>query len=86
MGFSPIHIFFSVASIGKHWNKDHSPKTEQAILGLKIIKKTLRLIKQLNPKLWYIENLRGKLRKVINKIFIEENFNIDNIIRHTVTY
>jgi site-specific DNA-cytosine methylase len=61
---SPPCTYFSVASIGKHWNKDHTPKTEQAIHGCNIVKKTLRLIKEINPKFYYIENPRGKLRKL----------------------
>ena len=56
--------YFSVASIGKHWNKDHTPKTEQAIFGVKVVSKTIQIIKELNPKYWYIENPRGKLRKL----------------------
>ena len=61
---SPPCTFFSVASIGKHWNKDNTPKTEQAVLGVKIVKKTLEIIEQLNPKYFIIENPRGKLRKL----------------------
>ena len=61
---SPPCTYFSVASIGKHWNKDHTPKSENALLGLKIIKKTVKIIKELNPKFWFIENPRGKLRKL----------------------
>jgi len=61
---SPPCTYFSVASIGKHWNKNHTPKTKQAIFGCKIIKKTLSIIKELKPKAWYIENPRGKLRKL----------------------
>ena len=61
---SPPCTYFSVASIGKHWNKDHTPKSENAILGVEIVKKTLSIIKQLNPNKWYIENPRGKLRKL----------------------
>jgi len=56
--------FFSVASIGKHWHKDHTPKTEQAKLGVKIVQKTLDIIDHFNPKYFYIENPRGKLRKL----------------------
>tara|TARA_Y100000310_G_C20278963_1_gene621672 strand:- start:37 stop:642 length:606 start_codon:yes stop_codon:yes gene_type:complete len=61
---SPPCTFFSVSSIGKHWNKDNTPKTKEAELGIKIIKKTILLIKDLNPKLIIIENPRGKLRKL----------------------
>jgi len=61
---SPPCTFFSVASIGKHWNKDNTPKTEQAILGIKIVEKMLEIIEQLKPKYFIIENPRGKLRKL----------------------
>ena len=48
----------------QHWNKDHTPKSKNAILGIEIVKKTLSIIKKLNPNKWYIENPRGKLRKL----------------------
>ena len=34
---SPPCTYFSVASIGKHWNEDHTPKSKEAIQGLKIL-------------------------------------------------
>ena len=61
---SPPCTYFSVASIGHHWNKDHTPKTEQAVLGCKIVKKTIEIIKYFNPNYFFIENPRGKLRKL----------------------
>lgn len=65
---SPPCTFFSVASIGHHWHRDHSPKTEQALLGIRIVQKTLDIIdyfQALNPDLkWFMENPRGKLRKL----------------------
>ena len=61
---SPPCTYFSVASIGKHWNKNHTPKSENALLGVAFVKKTIDIIKDLNPKFWYIENPRGKLRKL----------------------
>lgn len=61
---SPPCTFFSVASIGKHWNIDNTPKTPQAELGVKIVNKTIGIIKMLNPKCVVIENPRGKLRKL----------------------
>jgi len=60
---SPPCTYFSVSSIGHHWNKDHTPKTFQAVHGVKIVQKTLDIINELNPK-YYIENPRGKLRKL----------------------
>tara|TARA_R100001198_G_C5152217_1_gene161144 strand:+ start:33 stop:665 length:633 start_codon:yes stop_codon:yes gene_type:complete len=61
---SPPCTSFSVASIGHHWNKDNTPKTEKAELGVAIVKKTIDIIEQLQPKYWFIENPRGKLRKL----------------------
>lgn len=67
---SPPCTTFSVASIGKHWNKDRTPKTEKAKHGLEIVKTTIGIINQyrlFNPNLiWYIENPRGMLRKLID--------------------
>jgi hypothetical protein len=61
---SPPCTYFSVASIGKHWNKDNTPKTKDAVLGVKIVKKTIDIINKIQPKYWFIENPRGKLRKL----------------------
>lgn len=61
---SPPCTYFSVASIGHHWNKDHTPKTNEAILGVEIVQKTLDIINELNPSVYFIENPRGKLRKL----------------------
>jgi site-specific DNA-cytosine methylase len=48
----------------RHHRDGIKPKTDDAILGDKITVKTLEIIKQLNPKYWYIENPRGMLRKM----------------------
>ncbi len=61
---SPPCTYFSVASIGKHWNKDHTPKTEQAKLGVKIVNKTIEIIEMFQPDYFFVENPRGKLRKL----------------------
>ena len=61
---SPPCETFSIASIGHHWNKDRTPKTEAAELGLKLVANTVRLIQELNPKYAIIENPRGMLRKL----------------------
>lgn len=78
---SPPCTTFSVASIGYHWSKGYTPKTEKAEIGLKIIKKTLEIIEHYtwhNRRLYYfIENPRGMLRKMK---FMPNDF------RQTVTY
>tara|TARA_R100000951_G_C2564902_1_gene156819 strand:- start:44 stop:688 length:645 start_codon:yes stop_codon:yes gene_type:complete len=71
---SPPCTYFSVASIGKHWNKDHTPKSKNALKGVQYVKSTLKIIdyfRKLNPSLkFFIENPRGKLRKlsVVSKL------------------
>jgi hypothetical protein len=72
---SPPCTFFSVASIGHHWKLEtigntqlHTPKSSNALIGVEIVLKTLEIIDYFlnkNPSLiWYIENPRGKLRKL----------------------
>jgi hypothetical protein len=78
---SPPCQGFSVAAIGKNWNFDNTPKTDTARLGMMLVQKTIEIIKhyqELNPNLvWFIENPRGKLRKMP---FMQD------FKRHTVTY
>lgn len=67
---SPPCQAFSVAAIGKNWDKEtREPKSESALLGLKLLEKTIKLIAETNPKIWFIENPRGMMRKVIDKLF-----------------
>ncbi len=74
---SPPCEGFSVAVIGRNWTHDHKPKTDSARLGVELVENTLRLIKELEPKWWFIENPRGKLRKLPM---------MQGFIRHTITY
>lgn len=79
---SPPCTAFSVASIGHHWTGGkgaYIPKTEFAELSQRVVKHTLKLIKELKPKFWFIENPRGVLRKLS---FIQPY----NKYRYTVTY
>ena len=79
---SPPCTFFSVASIGKHWNIDNTPKTENAKLGVTIVQKTIEIIKyfkELNANIiYFVENPRGKLRKLPVANYFDK--------MHTVTY
>ncbi len=73
---SPLCTTFSVASIRHYW-ENGKPKNEKTLHGIKIVKKTIEIIKQLNPKFFIIENPRGMLRK--------QDF-IQALKRDTVTY
>jgi len=77
---SPPCQGFSIMSFRYHWTggkKGYIPKSARALEGIAIAKKTLRIIKQLNPQFYFIENPRGMLRKMK---FMEK------MKRHTVTY
>ncbi len=74
---SPPCQGFSVASIGRNWNYDNTPKTDSARLGIELVNRTIDLINIIKPTWFFIENPRGKLRKLCL---------LDNFIRHTITY
>ena len=65
---SPPCTYFSVASIGKHWHKDHTPKSDEAYKGMMILNKTLEIIKWYPNAIYFIENPRGKMRKKIGDL------------------
>lgn len=79
---SPPCTFFSVASIGHHWNRNHTPKSKNAMIGVAIVKKTVEIINYFLEKnkdlVFYFENPRGKLRKLP---VVKGNYD-----RTTVTY
>lgn len=64
MWASPPCEGFSVAVIGRNWNHDHTPKTDTARMGEALLKKTLDIIGEAKPKWWFIENPRGKMRRM----------------------
>jgi len=74
---SPPCTHFTVMRIGANWNHDHTPKTDGARESLRLVKRTLWLIEELEPKFWVIENPRGKLRKLSPMTMYD---------RRTVTY
>jgi site-specific DNA-cytosine methylase len=64
---SPPCEGFSVASIGANWTggkRGYIPKSDSARNSIDLAKQAIRLIKELNPKYWFIENPRGLLRKM----------------------
>lgn len=77
---SPVCTTYSVAAISKHRKKTKDnlePISDFAIHCDNMVLHTLKLIQELNPKYFFIENPRGGLRKMK---FME------GIPRHTVTY
>jgi hypothetical protein len=74
---SPPCQGFSVCAIGKNWNRDYSPKSHSARLGIKLLEKTIEIIRHYNPKYYFIENPRGMMRMLP----IMQQFK-----RNTVTY
>lgn len=75
---SPPCEKFSVAAIGRHWHKGTNlPKTVETEEALRLLEHTVQLIKELDPKYYFIENPRGKMRKVDV---------MQDLPRHTVTY
>jgi hypothetical protein len=74
---SPPCTAFSVLQIGRNWTHDHQPKTDAALHGLKLLNKTVSLIKAINPRWFVMENPRAKMRKMPQVQAFE---------RHTVTY
>ena len=75
---SPPCEKFSVASIGKHWiSGTELPKTDGAKQAIALLEHTINLITGLNPLYYFIENPRGKMRKMAC---------MQRLPRHTVTY
>ena len=59
---SPPCTSYSIAAISHH-RPHNKPLSDFAVKSDLIIKRTLEIIKELNPEFWYIENPRGMLRK-----------------------
>lgn len=75
---SPPCTRFSVAAIGKNWIKGtNEPKTPETVEALKLLEHTVQLIKDLDPQFYFIENPRGKMRKMDV---------MQDLPRHTVSY
>lgn len=80
---SPPCEKFSIASCSHHWIKEGdvlTPRHDDAILAQELVKHTLKLIEELQPTVYFIENPRGMLRKMP---FMQE---ANEKGRHTVTY
>jgi len=74
---SPPCEAFSVMTIGRNWTVEHEPKTDKARLAVRLVEATRRLIDDLKPLYFVIENPRAKLRKLPV---------LNDLDRRTVTY
>lgn len=78
---SPPCTSYSIAAISHHREKEQSgnlkPVSDFAKVSDEIMEHTLNLIKELEPRYWFIENPRGGMRKME---FMQE------LPRYTVTY
>ena len=67
-GWMPDVIWvLDCSAISTHWSggkKAYIPKTDKAILGIKILQKTMDIINELKPKYWFVENPVGVMRKM----------------------
>jgi len=85
---SPPCEGFSVAAIGRHWEKHSdgtaSPKHPTAELGIELLMHTMRLIGETEAEWWFIENPRGMMRKVFDQY--AEEAGLSDYTRRTVTY
>lgn len=77
---------YSILNLENHWNKIsigyrqyyYIPITTKAIQALRILHKTIKIIKQMKPLYYFIENPRGALRHFPQLQFVP--------FRHTVSY
>ncbi len=81
---SPPCQAFTTIQIPRNWTYRNEPKTEKAVLGLKLLSRAIEIISILKPTFWIIENPRGKMRKVIETIF--SKYGVTGYKRQTVTY
>jgi hypothetical protein len=64
---SPPCQKFSITTVYRHWEKPgkvYWPKSDEAHAALRLVASTLRLIEEIQPTYWTIENPRGLLRKL----------------------
>jgi len=75
---SPPCTKFSMASMRWYWDKEDgkyiptkedSEKAAEAEKHLKFVEKTLKLINEINPDFWFMENPRAMLRKIAKQEF-----------------
>lgn len=74
---SPPCEAFSVMTIGRNWAPGRMPKTDKARISVELVSATRRLVDEMRPAYFIIENPRAMLRKLVPLADLE---------RRTVTY
>lgn len=62
---SPPCTCFSRASMGHHWHEPGIPATDKCENHIKLVKHTVRLIYELQPRFWFLENPVGMIKYVL---------------------
>jgi len=63
---SPPCNKFSVASLYHNWEKTTGlPKNDQTREAIRLVGNTIKVIMELQPKYWFLENPRGMMRRVL---------------------
>lgn len=78
---------FSVASISSSWKggkEAYIPKNKDTEYALALLDRTIEIIAELKPRIWFIENPRGVMRKIIGKIF--KKYKIEHWYTNTTCY
>lgn len=71
---------YSIAANGKHFTGT-TPKTESALIELKLLRKSFQLLEAIKPDYYFIENPRGQLR--YNKLMIDFLAKTGGMIKET---
>jgi hypothetical protein len=61
---SPPCTSFSMMTVGRNWTHDGQPRTPKAELGRDLVLATVRLIAELAPAYYLVENPRARLRSL----------------------
>ena len=86
---SPPCHFFSNLSWRHYFTKtgrgEYTPNAKGE-KGLENVRQTLRVIRALQPTYWFVENSRNILRHLIDDLFEQEGFEVEGVVRRTITY
>lgn len=68
---SPPCTAFTTMTMGRNWTYEGEPKTDTAVMGRRLVRRTLGLIAVIDPRWAIIENPRARLRTLPDLSFLE---------------